>query len=176
MKIHFFDRHLRQVHRTFIHIFIICCIQRRGTCFRTTALTVFVNFWPLSFFRLKLCWHIWMHWFLSHLCFLIGAVSGLVTGIIFSFPFLSPARSDFGSRAGRAEQQHVISLCLCSLQGLQADKKNVRAAYEWQTQIWNSWLLLSVLLELNQVGHQLYPQLNKKLRSIRAQMEAAVTA
>lgn len=123
MKIHFFDRHLRQVHRTFIHIFIICCIQRRDTCFRTTALTFFVNFWPLSFVRLKLCWHIWMHWFLSYPCLLIGVVSGLVTGIIFSFPFLSLSRSDFGSQAGRVEQQHVISLCLSSLQGLQADKK-----------------------------------------------------
>lgn len=64
-----------------------------------------------------------MHWILSHLCLLIQVIPGLVTGIIFSFAFLSLSRSDSGSRAGRAKQQHAISLCLCKLQGMQAEKK-----------------------------------------------------
>lgn len=64
-----------------------------------------------------------MHWILSHLCLLIQVIAGLVTGIIFGFPFLSLSRSDFGTRAGRAEQQRAISLCLCRLQGVQTEKK-----------------------------------------------------
>lgn len=140
---------------------------------------VFVNFWPLPFLDLSSAGKSICIVFSQIVVFWINLSRYLwlgYFGIIFSFPFFSLSRSDFRSQSGRAEQQNATSLCLWRLQEVQAEKNHMRAAYEWQTQIWDCWQLLSVLFELDQIGHQLYPQLNKKLSLITAQMETAVTA
>lgn len=81
VKVHFFDGCLGRVHRIFIYLYITCCIQSRGTCFRIAVLMGFVNFWGPAFFRFELCWQVHMHCTLSHNCLLTQFISVLVTGI-----------------------------------------------------------------------------------------------
>lgn len=138
---------------------------------------VSVSFWPLYFFLdlssagKPMCIvfsHIFFFWLnLSQNWWL------RYFGTIFSFCFLSLSGSDFRSQSGRAKQQHATSLCLWRLQVYRQEKP-------YESGLWmadpNLRLLTTFICSVwtESDWASTYPQLNKKLSLIRAQMELAV--